>query len=91
MRKGKNSMKEDRDVLPEAFDSISEAARFWDSHDSVDYEDMMEAVHFDVDIKRHIYLVPIAGSLLERLSKKARSEGISTETYVNVLLQEHTP
>ena len=89
MRRGKNSRTEDRDALPKEFDSISEAADFWDSHDSADYEDMMEEVKFEVDIKRHIYLVPVAGTLLERLRKRARSEGVSTETYVNVLLQEH--
>jgi len=89
MRKGKNRMNEERDPLPEEFESISEAASFWDSHDSADYEDMMEEVEFEVDIKRHIYLVPIAGTLLDMLRKKARLEGVSTETYVNVLLQEH--
>lgn len=89
MRKEKDRRMEERDTLPEEFGSISEAASFWDDHDSADFEDMMEEVEFEVDIKRHIYLVPIAGSLLDRLRKKARSEGVSTETYVNVLLQEH--
>lgn len=42
--------------LPESFDSISEAAAFWDSHDSADYEEMMTDVEFEVEIKRHIYL-----------------------------------
>ena len=82
-------MKEERDTLPEEFDSIIEAACFWDNHDSADYEDMMEEAEFEVDIKRHIYLVPIAGSLLDRLWKKASLEGVTTETYVNVLLQQH--
>ena len=50
----------------------------------------MEEVEFDVDIKRHIYLVPIAGFVLDRLRKKAKSQGLSTETLVNVLLQEHS-
>lgn len=39
-----------RDVLPESFDSIAEAAAFWDNHDSADYEDLMEDVEFDVNI-----------------------------------------
>ena len=89
MQRGEDRIKQKRDILPQEFNSISEAASFWDNHDSADYEDMMEEVEFDVNIKRHICLVPIAGSLLERLRKKARSEGVSTETYVNVLLQEH--
>ena len=89
MQKGKDRRDQHRDILPEEFDSISDAATFWETHDSADYEDMMEEVEFEVDIKRHMYLVPIAGSVLDRLRQKARSQGISTETYVNVLLQEH--
>ena len=89
MQKEKDRRDKHRDILPEEFDSISDAATFWETHDSADYEDMMEEVEFEVDIKRHMYLVPIAGSVLDRLRQKARSQGISTETYVNVLLQEH--
>ena len=89
MQKEKDRRDQHRDILPEEFDSISDAATFWETHDSADYEGMMEEVEFEVDIKRHMYLVPIAGSVLDRLRQKARSQGISTETYVNVLLQEH--
>ncbi|MDL1988576.1 MAG: BrnA antitoxin family protein [Deltaproteobacteria bacterium] len=75
--------------MPDAFQSIAEAGAFWESHDSTDYEDMMEDVNFEVDIKRRVYLVPVAGGILEVLRKKAKSQGVSTETLVNVLLQEH--
>ena len=74
MQKEKDRGNQKRDVLPEAFTSISEAASFWESHDSNDYEDIMEEVEFDVDIKRHIYLVPIAGFVLDRLREKAKSQ-----------------
>ncbi len=90
MQKEKDRGNQKRDVLPEEFASISEAASFWESHDSTDYEDFMEEVEFDVDVKRHIYLVPIAGFVLDRLREKAKSQGLSTETLVNVLLQEHS-
>ena len=89
MQKEKDRRDQQRDNLPEKFDSISEAATFWEAHDSADYEDMMEEVDFEVDIKRHMYLVPVAGSVLDRVRRKAKSQGISTETYVNVLLQEN--
>ncbi len=49
----------------------------------------MEDVDFETDIKRQIYLVPIAGAILGGLRKKAKSQGLSTETIVNLLLQEH--
>lgn len=90
MQKEKDRGRKKRDPIPERFDSIFEAAKFWDDHDSADYEDVMEDVEFDVDINRHIYLVSIAGNILNALQKKAKSEGVSTETLVNLLLQEHT-
>ncbi len=89
MQKEKDRGKKKRDPLPETFDSISEAASFWDSHDSTDYEDMMEDVDFQVEIRRHVYLVPISGPVLDALRQKARSQGVSTETLVNLLLQRH--
>jgi hypothetical protein len=49
----------------------------------------MEDIEFEVDIKRHIYLVPIAGFVLDKVREQARSQGVSTETFVNVLLQKH--
>lgn len=86
-KKSKNARK--RDILPEEFSSISEAAEFWDNHDSMDYEDMMTDVDFQVGIKRRVYLVPIAGTVIEAIREKAKSQGLSTETMVNLLLQEH--
>lgn len=76
--------------LPEEFNSISDAASFWDSHDSMDYEDFMEEVDFQVDIKHRVCLVSIARPVLDDLREKARSQGLSTETLVNLLLKEHT-
>ena len=90
MQKGKGRSTKKRDILPEEFHSISEAANFWDNHDSTDYEDAMQHVDFQVDIKRRVYLVPIAGTVLDGLRKKARAQGLSTETIVNLLLSEHT-
>ena len=89
MKKEKDKAQKKRDPLPETFDSIAEAATFWDTHDSANYEDMIEDVDFQVTIKRHIYLVPVAGPVLDALRQKARSEGVSTETLVNLLLQKH--
>lgn len=89
MEKEKSKSKRKRDDLPDSFQSIAEARAFWDSHDSTDYEDLMEEVEFEVDIKRRVYLVPIAGQILEALRKRPKSEGVSTETLVNLLHQEH--
>jgi hypothetical protein len=78
-----------RGDLPESFSSVAEAAAFWDEHDSMDFEDQMIDTEFTVDIKQRRYLVPIAGGVLEAVQVEARSQGISTETLVNLLLKEH--
>ncbi|MBW2738040.1 MAG: hypothetical protein JRE64_04145 [Deltaproteobacteria bacterium] len=85
-KEGKQTTKQD--PLPKMFYSISEAAAFWEDHDSADYEEIMESVDFDIDIKRRVYLIPVAGSIFGDLRKKAKAEGLSTETLVNLLLQE---
>ena len=87
MQKAKDKKK--RDTLPDTFDSVLEAADFWDSHDSADYEDIMEDADFEVNIKRRICMVSVAGDILEELRKKAMCQGLSTETLINLLLQKH--
>lgn len=88
MQKENKKQKKKRDPLPESFDSLAEAAEFWDTHDSADYEDVMSDVDFEVDIKRHIFFVPVAESVFGIVREKARSQGVSTETMVNLLLQK---
>ena len=88
MQKGRGKITKKRDQLPEMFSTISEAGSFWDNHDSTDYEDMMEDADFEIDIKRHVYLVPIADNIINGIREKAKAEGISTETLVNILLQK---
>jgi len=88
MQKGKSETVKKRDQLPETFNSLSEAATFWDTHDSTDYEDIMEDAEFDIEVKRNIYLVPVAGNIIDALRDKAKAEGVSTERLVNILLQK---
>jgi hypothetical protein len=78
-----------KDVLPESFGSVAEAADFWDEHDSMDFGELLEDVSFHVDVKRRIQLVPVASNILDSLREKARIRGVSTETLVNLLLQGH--
>ena len=88
MQKEKDKIKE-REPVPDNFNSLLEAADFWDSHDSADYEDIMEPADFEINMKRRICMVPVADDILERLRKKAMCQGLSTETLVNLLLQKH--
>jgi len=83
---GKNRKK--RDPLPERFNSAEEAGEFWDTHSGADYEEYMQEAHFDVDLKRHSTEVRVSDELLRSVRKIARRQGVTTETLVNLWLQE---
>ena len=84
----KTTRRSHRDPLPAHFESLEEAAEFWDTHDSAEYEDTMRDLKPRVKITRRRYLVPIDGDLFRRLNSIAKEKGISTETLVNLWIQE---
>ena len=90
MRKKDNEPRSKRDYLTESFQSIAEASAFWDKHDSADYEELMDDVDFEIDIEQRVYLVPVSGEILGTVRKKAKAKGLSTETFVNLLPQQHS-
>lgn len=80
--------KKKRDPLPEQFASAEEAGEFWDNHSGADYEEYMQEVHFEVDLKRSVKEVRIADQVLREVRRIASQQGIATETLVNLWLQE---
>lgn len=77
-----------RDPIPKHFESIEQAAEFWDSHDLADYWDLTREAHFEVDIQRRVFLTALEPTLAKRLTTLAHQQGISTETLINVWLAE---
>jgi CopG antitoxin of type II toxin-antitoxin system len=87
MEKSARSRKKRRDPIPENFDTIEEAARFWDTHSVADYLDQMKEVT-DVDlqiVRRHFR---IDDKLARKIDRIARRRGVPPETLVKVWLQE---
>ncbi|MBI1790331.1 MAG: hypothetical protein HYR60_22595 [Acidobacteria bacterium] len=82
----RNSRK--RDPIPEHFDSVAEAAEFWDSHDLADYPDLTSRASFDVDIQRRVFLTALEPELAKKLVACARKQGVSTQTLINLWLAE---
>ena len=75
-------------IIPE-MTSYEEIADFWDTHSLADYWDQTEPADFEIDPHaRHRYLVAIDPELLQRVHKLAQSRGLSTESLVNLLLQQ---
>ncbi len=77
-----------KDVLPENFDTLEELSDFWDTHSSADYEEVMEPVEVEIDLSSSKVYCPVSKDLLRQLRKQARRQGVSTETLVNLWLQE---
>ncbi len=77
-----------RDMLPENFDTVEELWSFWDTHSSADYEDIMESVEVEVDLTTSRVYCPVAKDLVRQVRSRARQQGVSTETLINIWLQE---
>lgn len=86
--KSKIKERKHRDPLPEHFASVEEAAEFWDTHDSADYEEFMQDVECEVDIKRRTYLVSLDGDLYRKVRAIAQEKGVPADALVNLWVEE---
>jgi hypothetical protein len=64
-------------------------AEFWDSHSLADYWDQTEPAEFEIsnDVRRRD-LVSVDRELLGRVQRVARARGLSTESLINLLLEQ---
>jgi hypothetical protein len=76
-----------KDNLPENFDSVEEAAEFWESHDLADFWDETHEVEIEVRAPQRQW-IPLASELAQKAAEQARREGISVETLVNLWVAE---
>ncbi len=83
---GKNKVTQDK--IPENFETIEDAADFWDQHDLSDYWALTEKVDFEVELQRRRYLVALAPELIQELTEEAHRRGLSTETLINLWLKD---
>lgn len=81
-------MSDDKEQIPQ-LSSYEEVADFWDTHSVADYWDETEPVEFEIDPNaRRRYLVAVDRELLARAQRLALARGLSTESLVNLLLEQ---
>ncbi|MCL4804404.1 MAG: BrnA antitoxin family protein [Anaerolineae bacterium] len=81
-------MSDDKKRIPD-MTSYEEIADFWDTHSVADYWDETEPAEFELDDNaRRRYLVPLDRDLLARARRLALERGVSTESMVNLLLEQ---
>lgn len=80
-------MKNDK-TIPE-FRNYEEMADFWNTHDLADYWEQTEPAEFEISPQaRRRYLVSVDRELLIRVQRMARMRGVTTESLVNLLLEQ---
>jgi hypothetical protein len=75
------------DPIPENFSNMEAAAAFWDTHSLTDYLDEMSEIEIDVRAPRRQW-VPLASTFAEQIIARAKKEGVSVETLVNLWVSE---
>ena len=69
--------------------SYEEMAEFWDAHSLADYWDQTEPADFEIAPEaRRRYLVAVDREVLARVQRLARMRGVSSESLVNLLLEQ---
>ncbi|MBC8180664.1 hypothetical protein H8E88_06015 [candidate division KSB1 bacterium] len=77
-----------KEPLPDNFNSIAEAAEFWDSHSLSDYEEYQKDIDIEVELKKEKNYFAIEKDLSDIVDKVALSKGILPETLINLWLKE---
>ena len=78
-------MENKSEPIPENM-TIEEASAFWDTHDVADYPS--HVVQLEYAPEERITFVAIANQFLGQLEQRAKDDGISLETLVNLWIQE---
>ena len=79
--------KNSTEPIPENFTRLEEAADFWEAHDLDDYWEQLREVEVEVSAPRRRW-IPLAPDLAQQVAERARREGLSVETLINLWVAE---
>jgi len=68
--------------------SYREIGEFWDTHDLAEYWEQTYPVEFEVDIQSEVTYYPLDTTLSARVRSIAKQRGVSSETLLNLWVQE---
>ncbi|MBW2167071.1 MAG: hypothetical protein JRG74_13560 [Deltaproteobacteria bacterium] len=70
------------------FKTYEKAADWFDTHDMSDYEDQMQPVDFQFDLRKNRNWVELEGKIAKNVRQLAKKQRIPTRRLVNELLKE---
>ena len=80
MRKGRSTISKAK--------SYKEIGDFWDSHDLSDYWKQTKKAEFELDIQSEVTYYSLDKKLAEKVQSVAQRRGVSTDTLINLWVQE---
>lgn len=78
--------KNNRDPLPDEFESLEAAGEFWDTHSAADYWDEMEEVEIEIEPTRRRFPVLLKEGVYQRAAQAAAADHLSLDEFVNQLI-----
>ena len=76
------------DPLPDEFRSEDEAAEFWNTHSITDYEEFLDPVEVQVDIKRRHFEIEVDEESFLALRDNARMQHKPVKQLASEILKE---
>jgi hypothetical protein len=76
------------DELPDEFASEDDAAEFWSTHSVTDYEDLLEPVDLDVDVRRRHFEIEMDEETFLALRASARKHRKPVKQIASEILKE---
>jgi len=80
-------MSNDRSSISKAR-SYKEIGEFWDCHDLGDYRDQIQPVEAGIEVEDELVYYPVDRALSGKIRCAARKHGVSSQTLLNLWLQE---
>ena len=68
--------------------SYREVGEFWDSHDLAEYWDETREAEFEVEIESEVTYYALGRTLSEQIQSRARREGVSADSLLNLWVEE---
>ncbi len=76
------------DPLPDEFSSEEEAGEFWDTHSITDYQEYLEPMEFNIDIKRRHFQIEVDEESFIALRAYAKKQQKSAKQLVSELIKQ---
>lgn len=68
--------------------SYREIGEYWDQHDLAEFWDQTRLVEIELDIHSSAIYFPLDRALMEKIRTVAQAHGVSTETLLNLWIQQ---